>query len=93
LPKRRTVQFKAWNARPLNDILSPWHWHFPVLRNSAATAKFHNMGIGHFGHNAFIHEFIRGSSACILHQGNGYQGQSLPYGKLIVDTIASETLD
>ncbi len=29
--------------------------------NSRAIAKFHNMGIGHFGHNAFIHELIRGS--------------------------------
>jgi hypothetical protein len=61
MPERRTVQFKAWNARPLIDILSPRHWHFPVLRNSRAIAKFHNMGIGHFGHNAFIHELIRGS--------------------------------
>jgi hypothetical protein len=55
------IKFKAWNARPLIDILSPRHWHFPVLRNSRAIAKFHNMGIGHFGHNAFIHELIRGS--------------------------------
>jgi len=61
MPKRRTVQFKAWDARPLIDILSPRHWHFPVPRNSRAIAKFHNMGIGHFGHNAFIHELIRGS--------------------------------
>ena len=61
--------------------------------NSRAIAKFHNMGIGHFGLNTFIHELIRGSLTCILHKGNGYQGQSLPYGKLIVDTIASETLD
>jgi len=61
MPKRRTVQFKAWNARPLIDILSPRHWHFPVRRNSRAIAKFHNMGIGHFGRNAFIHELIRGS--------------------------------
>ena len=29
--------------------------------NSRAIAKFHNMGIGHFGHNAFIHELIRDS--------------------------------
>ncbi len=62
MPKRRTVQFKAWKARPLIDILSPRHWHFLVLRNSMAIAKFHNMGIGHFGHNTFIHELIRGSS-------------------------------
>jgi len=61
MPERRTVQFKAWNARPLIDILSPRHWHFPVLRNSRAIAKFHNAEIGHFGHNAFIHELIRGS--------------------------------
>jgi hypothetical protein len=32
MPERRTVQFKAWNAWPLIDILSPRHWHFPVLR-------------------------------------------------------------
>jgi len=48
MPERRTVQFKAWNARPLIDILSPRHWHFPVLRNSRAIAKFHNTGIGHY---------------------------------------------
>jgi len=29
--------------------------------NSTAIAKFHNTEIGHFGHNAFIHELIRGS--------------------------------
>jgi len=29
--------------------------------NSRVIAKFHNIGIGHFGHNAFIHELIRGS--------------------------------
>ncbi len=29
--------------------------------NSKAIAKFHNTEIGHFGHNAFIHELIRGS--------------------------------
>ncbi len=29
--------------------------------NSRAIAKFHNTEIGHFGHNAFIHELIRGS--------------------------------
>ncbi len=29
--------------------------------NSRAIAKFHNTEIGHFGHNAFIHEVIRGS--------------------------------
>jgi len=28
------IKFKAWNARPLIDILSPRHWHFPVLRNT-----------------------------------------------------------
>jgi hypothetical protein len=28
------INLKAWNARPLIDILSPRHWHFPVLRNS-----------------------------------------------------------
>jgi len=61
MPERRTVQFKAWNARPLIDILSSRHWHFPVLRNSRAIAKFHNAEIGHFGHNAFIQELIRGS--------------------------------
>jgi len=44
------IKFKAWNARPLSDILSPWHWHFPVLRNSRAIAKFHNTEIDHFGH-------------------------------------------
>jgi len=55
------TKFKAWNARPLIDILAPRHLHFPVLRNSRAIAKFHNMGIGHFGHNAFIYELIRGS--------------------------------
>ena len=53
------IKFKAWNARPLIDILSPRHWNFPVLRNSRAIAKFHNMGIGHFGHNTFIHALIR----------------------------------
>jgi hypothetical protein len=26
------IKLKAWNARPLIDILSPRHWHFPVLR-------------------------------------------------------------
>jgi len=31
--------------------------------NSRAIAKFHNTEIGHFGHNAFIHELIRGSLA------------------------------
>jgi hypothetical protein len=31
--------------------------------NSKAIAKFHNAEIGHFGHNAFIHELIRGSLA------------------------------
>ena len=30
-------------------------------RNSRAIAKFHNAEIGHFGHNAIIHELIRGS--------------------------------
>jgi len=35
--------------------------------NSKAIAKFHNMGIGHFGHNAFIHELIRGSSIELRH--------------------------
>ncbi len=29
--------------------------------NSKAIAKFHNAEIGYFGHNAFIHELIRGS--------------------------------
>ena len=29
--------------------------------NSRAIAKFHNAGIGLFGHNTFIHELIRGS--------------------------------
>ena len=29
--------------------------------NSRAIAKFHNAEIGHFGHNTFIHELIRGS--------------------------------
>jgi len=29
--------------------------------NSRAIAKFHNAEIGHFGHNAFIHELIIGS--------------------------------
>ena len=29
--------------------------------NSRAIAKFHNAEIGHFGHNPFIHELIRGS--------------------------------
>jgi len=61
MPGRRTVQFKAWNVWPLIDILSPRHWNFPVLRISTAIAKFHNTEIGHFGHNAFIHELIRGS--------------------------------
>jgi hypothetical protein len=61
--------------------------------NSRAIAKFHNMGIGHFGLNTFIHELIRGSLTCILRNGNGDQGQGLPYRKLILDTIASETLD
>jgi hypothetical protein len=70
MPERRTVQFKAWNARPLNDILSPRHWHFPMLRNSTAIAKFHNMGIGQFGHNAFIHELIRGSLAMKISSEN-----------------------
>jgi len=55
------IKFKTWNARPLIDILSPPHWHFPVLRISRAIAKFQNIEIGHFGHNAFIHELIRGS--------------------------------
>jgi len=41
MPERRTVQFKAWNARPLIDILSPRHWHLPVRRNSKVIAKFH----------------------------------------------------
>jgi len=59
------IKFKAWNARPLIDILSPRHWHFPVRRR--AIAKFHNMGIGHFGLNAFIHELIRGSSIELRH--------------------------
>ena len=31
------------------------------VSNSRAIAKFHNAEIGHFGHNAFIHELIRGS--------------------------------
>ena len=31
--------------------------------NSRAIAKFHNMGIGLFGHNTFIHELIRGALA------------------------------
>jgi len=60
------IKFKAWNARPLIDILSSRHWHFPVRRNSRAIAKFHNMGIGHFGHNAFIHELIRDSLSNIF---------------------------
>jgi len=55
------IKLKAWNARPLIDILSSRHWHFPVLRNSRAIAKFHNAEIDYFGHNAFIHELIRGS--------------------------------
>jgi len=29
--------------------------------NIRAIAKFYNTEIGHFGHNAFIHELIRGS--------------------------------
>jgi len=29
--------------------------------NSRAITKFHNAEIGHFGHNASIHELIRGS--------------------------------
>ena len=29
--------------------------------NSRAIAKFHNAEIDYFGHNAFIHELIRGS--------------------------------
>jgi hypothetical protein len=67
------TKFKAWNAGPLIDILSSRHWHFPVLRNSRAIAKFRNMGIGHFGHNAFVHELIRGSlggTKNFLHHAN-----------------------
>jgi len=33
--------------------------------NSTAIAKFHYMGIGHFGHNAFIHELIIGSLSVV----------------------------
>ena len=43
--------------------------------NSMAIAKFHNMGIGHFGHNAFIHELIRGSLVY-----NGLKSVSLKFG-------------
>jgi len=31
--------------------------------NSKAIAKFHNAEIDNYGHNAFIHELIRGSLA------------------------------
>ena len=34
--------------------------------NSRAIAKFHNAEIGHFGHNMFIHELIRGSLVDLL---------------------------
>ena len=48
MPRRRTAQFKAWNAS-----------------NSRAIAKLHNAEIDYFGHNAFIHELIRGSLALL----------------------------
>ncbi len=35
--------------------------------NSRAIAKFHNAEIGDFGHNAFIHELIRGSLIRLSH--------------------------
>ncbi len=60
------IKFKACNVRPLTDILSPRHWHFPVLRNSRAIAKFHNTEIGHFGHNPIHPELIRGSLSDIF---------------------------
>jgi len=60
------IKIKAWNARPLNNILSPRRWHFPVLRNSRAIAKFRNAEIGHFGQNTFIHELIRGSLGILM---------------------------
>jgi hypothetical protein len=68
MPERRTVKFKAWNASKTQSIrcsqsirsahgLDPAHG----ASLSRAIAKFHNAEIDHFGHNAFIHELIRGS--------------------------------
>jgi len=69
------IKFKAWNVRPLIDILSLWHWYFPVRRNSRVIAEFHNMEIGHFRHNALIHELIRGSLSDDSCHGTNYLPQ------------------
>ena len=82
MPKRRTVQFKAWNASKTQSNrfahgLGPAHGasfsraiakfhkasapaHAPH-RNAARNIHVGDAEIGLFGHNAFIHELIRGS--------------------------------
>ncbi len=60
------VERKAAHRHPVVAALA----HFPVLRNSRAIAKFHNTEIVHFGHNAFIHELIRGSLIPVCRSAN-----------------------
>jgi hypothetical protein len=55
------INVKARNARPLIDILSPRHWHFPVRRNSRAIANFRNIEINYFAPKMVDHDSIRGS--------------------------------
>jgi hypothetical protein len=83
------IKFKAWNARPLIDILSSRHWHFLVLR-SRAIAKFHNAEIDYFGHNAIIHELIRGSLLNIKenqgqHSSSGNPGSGSNRGQVTLN--------
>jgi len=48
--------------------------------NSRAIVKFHNTEIGRFGHNAFIHELIRGSLVTIKLQVDGDNNSGLTMG-------------
>ena len=69
------VERKAAHRHPVAAALA-----LPVRRNSKAIAKFHNTEIGHFVHNAFIHELIRGSLACLRSRAsipNRCEGQGL----------------
>jgi len=71
------IKVNARNARPLIDILSPRHWHFPVRRNSRAIAKFRNAEINYFVPKMVVHDLVIGSPGTklqvwltrILHKG------------------------
>jgi len=59
--------------------------------NSRAIAKFHNAEIGHFGHNPFIHELIRGS---LITGARVQYSQKCPFIKeMVADFLLLNTQD